>query len=224
MLRYVLLAIAMLSAIGCVSNQGERGRASGCDFLGETGPGTALPFDARLHEKRISQDLAACYLEGLAPSRVVAEQQSEFFVSLFDGSCSRSIVSREVVPAQRGDLTGYGFTVAVSKVSSANGCQASPETTGPGAAASVNITSKNANPPRYPHKAVSKGEEGVVTLVVYVDANGEARAVIVETSSGSAELDAAAVEGVARWQFFPSMNPTHPAWSLVRIPVQFKLN
>lgn len=73
-------------------------------------------------------------------------------------------------------------------------------------------------PPGYPAAARSKREEGVVRLLVTVEASGMASAVSVQTSSGSASLDNAARDQInRRWRW--------PAGAVRKfiVPVRFRL-
>lgn len=55
--------------------------------------------------------------------------------------------------------------------------------------------------PSYPLAARRRGIEGVVLLHVRFDASGQPEEISVRTSSGSAMLDDAARDAVARWRF-----------------------
>ena len=70
--------------------------------------------------------------------------------------------------------------------------------------------------PVYPALSRRLGEEGRVTLRVYVEAGGRANQVQIKTSSGSARLDQAAQEAVSRWKFIPARRGTEAvgAWVL----------
>ena len=60
--------------------------------------------------------------------------------------------------------------------------------------ASVDISSKAMNPPRYPPAAFRAGIQGEVILIIDVDANGNVTNVTVEKSSRNRDLDRAAME------------------------------
>jgi protein TonB len=60
-------------------------------------------------------------------------------------------------------------------------------------------------PPVYPDRAVSRGIEGRVVLVVLVRSDGSVGDVRIETSSGSEILDRAAMRAVRGWRFRPAM-------------------
>ena len=78
--------------------------------------------------------------------------------------------------------------------------------------------------PPYPTAAREQGVEGVVLLVVQVFAEGRVGEVRVKTSSGSAELDAAAVKAVKEWTFVPGRRGPRFVDSWVEVPVKFALH
>ena len=90
-------------------------------------------------------------------------------------------------------------------------------------AASVDISSKNMNPPRYPPAAARSGIEGEVILVIDVDANGNVTNVSVEKSSRNRDLDRAAMEAARKWRFNPANVNGQKAAGRVRVPVNFTL-
>ncbi|MBA2238872.1 MAG: energy transducer TonB, partial [Lysobacter sp.] len=94
----------------------------------------------------------------------------------------------------------------------------------PDIGASVDISSKNMNPPKYPPAAYRQGAEGTVVLVIDVDANGNVTNVSVEKSSRNRDLDRAAMDAARKWRFSPSRVNGRPAAGRVRVPVDFKLN
>lgn len=77
---------------------------------------------------------------------------------------------------------------------------------------------------RYPPAARRLGQEGVVTLLIEIEANGELRAVAVRRSSGFPLLDQAATHllheaaAALRGQLLP------PADSRLEIPVAYRLD
>ncbi|KAF1686828.1 energy transducer TonB [Pseudoxanthomonas broegbernensis] len=89
--------------------------------------------------------------------------------------------------------------------------------------ASVDISSKNMNPPRYPPAAARAGIEGEVILVIDVDASGNVTNVSVEKSSRNRDLDRAAMEAARRWRFNPATVNGQKAAGRVRVPVNFTL-
>lgn len=77
--------------------------------------------------------------------------------------------------------------------------------------------------PVYPALSRRMGEEGRVTLRVYVEAGGRPNQVQIKTSSGSARLDQAAQEAVSRWKFIPARRGTEAVDAWVLIPIVFNL-
>ena len=82
--------------------------------------------------------------------------------------------------------------------------------------------SKPHNQPPYPSAAQVNGEEGTVELSVLVSPRGRVRNVRVVKTSGYADLDNAAVEGVMGWRFVAAVegSDTVSAWTTVRIVYQ----
>lgn len=81
----------------------------------------------------------------------------------------------------------------------------------------------NNPPPAYPRSARRNGEQGTVSLRVFVGADGVATAIELERSSGSSTLDAAALEGVTRWRFVPARRGADAVAAWVIVPVVFRL-
>lgn len=77
--------------------------------------------------------------------------------------------------------------------------------------------------PAYPSLSRRLGEEGRVLLRVFVGADGRARELQVQTSSGYARLDHAAHDAVARWRFLPARRGDEPVGAWVLVPVSFTL-
>ncbi|MBI4355560.1 MAG: TonB family protein [Candidatus Omnitrophica bacterium] len=77
--------------------------------------------------------------------------------------------------------------------------------------------------PVYPMLARQRGEEGTVLLRVQVLPTGRCGQVVVLSSSGSALLDAAAVQAVQQWQFKPARRGAATVAVWVEIPIIFQL-
>lgn len=60
--------------------------------------------------------------------------------------------------------------------------------------------------PEYPARAARNGEQGTVTLALLVGANGKVNDSRVQKSSGSRDLDKAAISALSMCQFKPAMN------------------
>lgn len=76
----------------------------------------------------------------------------------------------------------------------------------------------------YPYASVRKGEEGDVHVRYLVQENGRVGEVVVEQSSGSADLDASAVAVVKRWIFRPAMKDGKPIAMWQEAVVRFRLH
>lgn len=77
--------------------------------------------------------------------------------------------------------------------------------------------------PSYPSAARRRGIEGEALIRVAVGADGVAGRVEILRSSGSALLDAAAVEALSRWRFEPAHAAGVPVAASIDIPVTFRL-
>lgn len=75
--------------------------------------------------------------------------------------------------------------------------------------------------PRYPRRALRRGEAGTVRVRVEVGADGRPAQVTVAQASGSRELDRAAVEAVRRWRFHPARRDGQPVSGTVIVPISF---
>ncbi|WP_164135176.1 energy transducer TonB [Stenotrophomonas maltophilia] len=90
--------------------------------------------------------------------------------------------------------------------------------------ASVDISSKAMNPPRYPPAAFRAGIQGEVILIIDVDASGNVTNVTVEKSSRNRDLDRAAMEAARKWRFNAAESGGKKTAGRVRVPVNFALN
>jgi protein TonB len=78
--------------------------------------------------------------------------------------------------------------------------------------------------PMYPSAARRMHMQGTVVLRVLVDVDGKPLQVLVESSSGHAELDRAAQNQVlSKWRFQPATAQGRPMQAWARIPVTFNL-
>ena len=77
--------------------------------------------------------------------------------------------------------------------------------------------------PVYPRMAIRRGIEGEVNLSVSVTALGKVSRISINTPSGSAMLDQAAIDSVKQWQFTPAIRDGVPTAMVVDIPIQFRL-
>jgi protein TonB len=83
------------------------------------------------------------------------------------------------------------------------------------------ITSTHTIPP-YPPMALRLGKEGTTTLRISVSASGTITGAIVVSSSGSDDLDQAAIQWVkAHWQYKPAVRNEQPTAGTVQAAVRF---
>jgi protein TonB len=75
--------------------------------------------------------------------------------------------------------------------------------------------------PRYPTRALRRGESGTVRVRVEVGPDGRPAQVTVAQASGSRDLDRAAVDAVRRWRFQPARRNGEPVTGTVIVPISF---
>lgn len=94
----------------------------------------------------------------------------------------------------------------------------------PDAGPSVGADYRNRKGLRYPPQALRRREEGTVTLRVYVTPDGNPEQVEMQRSSGSRNLDSAAMRAVRQWKFRPGTKDGRPVGGWVIVPIQFRLS
>ena len=106
-----------------------------------------------------------------------------------------------------------------------------PATATPAAPTTASITPPRSdaaylnNPrPAYPLAARRRGDQGTVLIRVLVTADGAAREVSLEKTSGHPSLDDAALAAVKSWRFVPARQGTQAIESPYVVPVVFKLD
>ena len=77
--------------------------------------------------------------------------------------------------------------------------------------------------PAYPIPAMRRGMQGVVTLLVAVDAMGRVTQVRLLESSGHGILDRAAQDAVAEWIFQPATEDGEAVPGAARVPIRFRI-
>lgn len=77
--------------------------------------------------------------------------------------------------------------------------------------------------PAYPTSAKRRGTQGKVLLSVVVKTDGTAAAVLVSHSSGSSDLDEAALTAVKQWKFIPARSRGEFVQANVLVPIEFKI-
>ena len=78
-------------------------------------------------------------------------------------------------------------------------------------------------PPRYPQRMRQRGTEGVVVVRAMVDENGVVGDVTVKESSGSPELDRAAMNAIKRWRYKPAIKGGRKVRAPIVQRISFKL-
>ena len=78
--------------------------------------------------------------------------------------------------------------------------------------------------PRYPASAIKEKNSGTVRVAVSIDNAGQVVAVDLSQTSGSAVLDAVAIERAWNWKFKPATEDGQPVESRVVVPVVFSLD
>ena len=77
-------------------------------------------------------------------------------------------------------------------------------------------------PPRYPNRALRRGDRGTVLVRAAIGPDGVPTSVEVAEGSGSRLLDRAAVDAVERWRFHPAMVDGQPTVGAVVVPISFE--
>jgi protein TonB len=78
--------------------------------------------------------------------------------------------------------------------------------------------------PNYPIEALNAHEEGEVRLQVALDALGNVEDVRIASSSGSRQLDRAAIESVRSWHFRPAHRAGVAVSGMIDVPVDFRID
>lgn len=78
-------------------------------------------------------------------------------------------------------------------------------------------------PPQYPRVAIKRGYQGIVELMVLVNASGKVTDLWLFESSGYSILDQAALQSVKNWSFTPGRRGSQKIEMWVRVPVRFQL-
>lgn len=87
----------------------------------------------------------------------------------------------------------------------------------------LSVVCPERTPPRYPALSRRRGEEGVVTLRVELDEQGQVSSARVATGSGFAQLDEAALSAVKTWRCTPARRNGEPVRAVAMQPFKFVL-
>ncbi len=77
--------------------------------------------------------------------------------------------------------------------------------------------------PNYPSSLLSKGIGGKVLVTCVVDENGKVVSTTIKKSSGTAELDKAAVNAVTKWKFKPAQKAGRNVRATCVVPFNFEV-
>lgn len=75
--------------------------------------------------------------------------------------------------------------------------------------------------PRYPARALRRGEEGVVNVRAQIGPDGVPTSVSLAGGSGSRDLDRAALDAVRSWRFSPAQENGRPTVGTIVVPIEF---
>lgn len=131
------------------------------------------------------------------------------------------------VDAATGAINQYPKAFQVPMIVATNASATPPGPPSPPAPviAATAATVDNAFPhpqPPYPDSAQANGEQGVVKVDVYVRSNGRVTRAKISQSSGYADLDTAALQGVLNWRFIPGTANGEAVsdWTTVKVVYQ----
>ncbi|WP_462115320.1 energy transducer TonB [Lysobacter xanthus] len=79
-------------------------------------------------------------------------------------------------------------------------------------------------PPEYPTRALRNGDGGTVLVMVHIGPDGVPTSTEIAQSSGSRELDRAAMQAVRNWRFEPEIHDGHPTVGEAVVPIDFRLS
>lgn len=113
-------------------------------------------------------------------------------------------------------LAGLALVTALS----AWALDVEPADTGP----TEDVGYRRMSPPSYPPESLANHEQGDVRMRVLVAVDGAPKQVEVDKSSGSKQLDEAAVAAVKTWKFNPGSRDGQAVEGWVQVPISFRLN
>lgn len=171
---------------------------------------------------------AALVDDASAPTALVADSSSRAAL-VADASASAALIA--------GASTGSGATAGAAVGQAAAGVGAGVGASGEArsGAGDGNATGGDASGgapgavlvfgprPEYPELSVRRGEEGQVLCSIHIDASGSVTRVDVIRSSGSARLDRAAQDALAKWRFLPARKDGRAVACRVPHAVTFRL-
>lgn len=78
--------------------------------------------------------------------------------------------------------------------------------------------------PDYPARALMRGEGGTALVIAHIGPDGVPTSTEIAQSSGSRELDRAAMQAVRRWRFEPAREGGRPTVGRVAVPIDFQVS
>lgn len=184
--------------------------------------------------------VVAFYLLMLSPAREAISQASAFMVTLVHEQPRAEQKPPEPPKAKPVKLQQVSLepipvlliatTTTLTEITATSPAQSQPAPTILAAPAPASVVPPRFdadyldNPaPQYPALSRRIGEQGKVTLRVFVEPSGMPTQLEVRTSSGSQRLDAAAIDAVRRWKFAPARQGDKVVAAWVLVPISFSL-
>lgn len=158
-----------------------------------------------------------------APPTVTSNSENSIITEHSDGGESGGSGSGEGIGSGGGDGngqgTGTGDGIGTGSESGIQGDPNGTEVDGTFYPPVPRYTPK----PKYPRGAKNKNVAGSVTVGLTIDADGNVSSAWVNGSSGSSELDDAAVSAVYRWRFKAARRGNTPVSTTTSVAVQFEI-
>lgn len=134
----------------------------------------------------------------------------------------RIAMLKNPLPSRSRSATGSFLLAGLALVTtlSAWALDIEPADTGP----TEDVSYRRMSPPSYPPESLANREHGDVWMRVRVAADGSPAQVEVEKSSGSKQLDEAAMAAVRTWRFNPGIRDGQAVEGWVLVPISFRLN
>ncbi|MEK7347072.1 MAG: TonB family protein [Pseudomonadota bacterium] len=129
------------------------------------------------------------------------------------------VVAPVVAPTSSSPSTSISTSTSAAAPSPSVGKPAPPSLVLPSSDADY----QNNPPPTYPRMSKRLGEQGTVTVRVFIGLQGTAEQAEIRTSSGYDRLDKAALETVQRWRYVPGKRHGSPEAMWFNVPVRFVL-
>jgi len=188
----------------------------------------------------LSASLVHCSLLvwGLMPSKPIAINQQAIQISFVAPSGANkkndSISHKKIVVDEQRSFIKNKLTKQTAKTDNEENLLAGKQSSGLQDPNAVAVNSAQSDPvfnaaylnnpaPSYPIIARRNGVQGKVLVNVLVKTDGTPAEVVVFRSSGSVDLDMAAIDAVRRWKFIPAHRGDESVQANVTVPVEFKI-